>query len=93
MTLGEAEYKRLKSAAYSRSKSADKNPMFGAKTAAERILRGGRMAAWNGEGYTFEHRTILTQALGLPTWPDGWEVHHIDGDRTNNALDNLALVT
>jgi hypothetical protein len=51
------------------------------------------MAAWNGDGYTFEHRSILMTELGLSSWPNGWEVHHIDGDKMNNVLDNLALVT
>ncbi|MEN6664370.1 MAG: HNH endonuclease signature motif containing protein [Phycisphaerae bacterium] len=33
------------------------------------------------------------KALGLETWPKGWEIHHIDSDKTNNSLDNLAIVT
>jgi hypothetical protein len=27
------------------------------------------------------------------TVPDGFEVHHIDEDRSNNSLDNLAVLT
>lgn len=88
-----AEYARLKRVYYSRSKTGDLNPMYGARTAAARVLRGGRFARWNGNGYTLEHRTLMLQALGLMVWPEGWEVHHIDGDRTNNHLDNLAVVT
>jgi len=42
--------------------------------------------------YVLEHRHVMAQALGraivLPEI-----VHHIDGDRTNNALSNLKLTT
>lgn len=43
------------------------------------------------DGYVMEHRVVLYDA-GL-TVPDGFEVHHIDEDRQNNALDNLAVLT
>jgi hypothetical protein len=87
------EYDTLKRANYSRSKTGEKNSMYGAKTAAERILRQGRFEVWNGKGYTQEHRIIFAKALGFQTWPEGWEVHHIDGNKINNHPDNLALVT
>jgi HNH endonuclease len=93
LSIAPEEYDRLKRAYYSRSKTGNMNPMYGAKTAAERILRTGRLASWNGNGYTMKHRTIMMKALGLSAWPEGWEVHHIDGDKLNNELDNLALVT
>lgn len=93
LTIPPVEYKQLKQAAYSRSKTGHKNPMFGVKTAAERIMRRGYHGVWNGNGYTPEHRLILMKALGLTIWPKSWEVHHIDGDKTNNSLDNLAIVT
>jgi hypothetical protein len=43
------------------------------------------------DGYVCEHRLVLHDA-GL-TVPDGFEVHHIDEDRSNNSLDNLAVLT
>ncbi len=91
--LSPAEYKRLKSAAYSRSRVGAKNPNYGIQSAVKRVLHSGRMATWNGDGYTFEHRSAMATALGLKELPEGWHVHHIDGDKTNDTLDNLALVT
>lgn len=87
------ERKRLRGANRSRSKMGDANPMFGKKTAAERILRNGRAAVWNGSGYTFEHRLIAAKELGLESLPAHLEVHHIDGDKSNNHPDNLAIAT
>ena len=67
--------------------------MLGVHYAAERILRQGRAAVWNGEGYTNESRIIVAKSLGLAELPAHWEVHHIDGDKTNDMMDNFALVT
>jgi hypothetical protein len=41
-------------------------------------------------GYVLEHRYVMAKYLGRPLLPSE-TVHHIDGDRTNNALDNLQL--
>ena len=87
------ERKRMRGANRSRSKMGNANPMFGKKTAAERILRHGRAAVWNGRGYTFEHRLIAAKELGLENLPAHLEVHHIDGDKSNNHPDNLAIAT
>jgi transcriptional regulator with XRE-family HTH domain len=87
------EFKRAKAANYSRSKAGKLNPQFGARYAAERIMRNGRHAKWNGDGYTAEHRTIAAKMLGLKELPSTVEVHHIDRDKTNNNPDNLAIVT
>lgn len=93
MELSDEERRRLRGANRSRSKMGASNPMFGKKTAAERILRNGRAAVWNGNGYTFEHRMIAARELGLESLPAHLEVHHIDGDKSNNHPDNLAIVT
>lgn len=87
------ELARLRGANHSRSKTGKANPMFGRRHAAERILRNGRAAVWNGKGYTYEHRLTATRMLGLPSLPGHLVVHHIDGDKTNNDPDNLAILT
>lgn len=40
--------------------------------------------------YIFEHRLVMALSLGRPLRPDE-TVHHIDGDRGNNRLENLQL--
>jgi hypothetical protein len=97
--LGEVEYRAVKVVRYSRSKTGKKNPMFG--------KRGEETPNWKGEvndgyGYLtclqagkrqFVHRTVMAKALGIPILPRLLDVHHIDGNKHNNHLDNLALTT
>lgn len=87
------ERKRLRKAYLSKAKMGGSNPMFGRRYAAERILRRGYAAVWNGTGYTFEHRKIAAESLGLKDLPPHLEVHHLDGDKLNNSPDNIAIVT
>ena len=84
----------LKVGNYSKSKTGAKNPMYGARRQVEAILKDGYRYLWTGDNtYAPEHRLVLMKALGLQTWPEGWEIHHIDSNKTNNSLDNLAIVT
>ena len=39
------------------------------------------------QGRVLEHRLVWERAHGL--LPEDWDVHHKDGDKTNNALENL----
>ena len=41
----------------------------------------------------FKHHVVICEALGLTEIPRGWHIHHIDENKTNNSLENLALLT
>lgn len=51
-----------------------------------RIRRPGRPLAAK-DGYVYEHRLVWYEA-GREIPPE-FHIHHIDHDKTNNALDNL----
>lgn len=43
------------------------------------------------DGYILEHRLVMSNHLKRPL--ETWEVvHHVDGDKANNKLDNLELL-
>lgn len=44
----------------------------------------------NKSGYVMEHRLVMSEKIGRPLKKDE-VVHHIDGNRFNNNLNNLAL--
>ena len=44
----------------------------------------------NVSGYAYEHRMVVARALGRSLRPDE-SVHHLNGDRTDNRLENLEL--
>lgn len=46
----------------------------------------------DSRGYVYEHRLVARGILGRPL-VGGEVVHHIDGDKTNNAPDNLQVFT
>lgn len=46
-----------------------------------------------GSERVFVHTVVMCEHLGLTELPAGFVVHHIDGDKTNNKLNNLSLMT
>ena len=56
-------------------------------------VKGRMMITWRNNGITYkkyEHVAVAEAALGR-TLPPGAEVHHVDGDPTNNAPSNLVI--
>lgn len=100
-------HKRTKQS-WSRSKLEGNNAMRGIAKEDHPSWRGGRKMDghgyvmvykpdWytgrKGDLYIYEHHAVMCEALGLTEMPAGWCVHHIDGNKTNNDLKNLALLT
>jgi hypothetical protein len=97
--LPEPERKALAALRYSVSKVGEKNPMHGKTGEAHHNWigecedgRGYLTCLWNEKRH-FVHRVVMMEALGVQALPETMDVHHIDGNPKNNALDNLALVT
>lgn len=62
-----------------------------------RQKNNGYINIWNPEhpnagknGYVAEHRMIMSNYLGRPLKREE-NIHHVDGDRANNDIDNLEL--
>jgi HNH endonuclease len=52
----------------------------------------GRKTTGNTTAYVFEHQLIVCAELSWNRLPDGYCVHHIDQNKLNNNLSNLALI-
>lgn len=52
---------------------------------------GVKLSSEDNRAYRMEHRFVYEGMYGAI--PEGYDVHHIDGDTYNNSLDNLELLT
>lgn len=92
---------------YRNSKLGDKNPMrnkcgelhhnyigdISDGKGYELVLKPIWYAGRKGTKHIFKHHLVICEALAIREIPKGWCVHHIDGNKVNNKLENLALMT
>lgn len=93
---------------YARSKTGALNPCYGQTRELATNYIGGEVGDGKGYiqvlkpvwytgrvgcRYVFKHSLAMCEMLGLTEMPSGCIVHHIDGNRLNNDLSNLALMT
>lgn len=71
--------------------SGNKHPMW--KGGINKMVNGYLRDLIVGKGkYELEHRKIIEQLMGRKLTKEE-VVHHIDGNRTNNHINNLVLMT
>ena len=98
-SLTPEEYRGEKRLRCSRSKLGKNNPMLGKygelhhRYKGEVFTKDGYLQVKRNGRYVLVHRQVMADLLGLSSLPRSLEVHHIDGVKTNNDPDNLALVT
>lgn len=92
-----AEYRDFTNNAARFSELARKNNPTKMTPEVREKLRNARLGAGEGKGYgklygKLEHRAVVEQALGRELRSDE-VVHHKDGNKRNNTLDNLQVMT
>ena len=102
------EYRdKRKSRIYRKSKLGKNNPMYNKCGELHPNYKGivedgnGYYIVLKPDWYTgrknskhvFYHSVVFCEHIGIKEIPKGYVVHHIDGDKKNNNIDNLALMT
>src|SRR5690554_1665051 len=85
--------------------AGEKNPNYGNRGELNPIYKGGFISNYgyrrlrmpdhpnaDKSGYIFEHRLVMSQHLGRPLRSDE-HVHHKDGNKLNNDISNLEIIT
>lgn len=57
------------------------------------LLNSGYRRVWILREAFYVHRVVLLTFRGFPPSPSAWQVHHRDGDPSNNRVENLTYVT
>ncbi len=57
------------------------------------ILKPSWYTGRKGSKHVFKHSVVICESLGITEIPQGFVVHHIDHNKTNNDLSNLMLLT
>lgn len=106
-SFSKEEISKRKTYSYSRSRMAELNPMFN-KTREKHhafkeevedgygyvmVLKPDWYTGRKGSRHVFKHSVVMCEVLGLTEIPKGFCVHHVDGDKKNNNVNNLALLS
>ena len=68
----------------------NKLPKWNIGNRTAQVTPKGYIRVWDGTRYVMEHVLVMEQWIGRKLLPRE-RVHHVDGDRSNNARSNLLL--
>lgn len=98
--LTEEERKARIFKTYSNCKSLENNPLWKGEELDYVNNMGYRYVRapewWEGFKnrctYALEHQVVYAAKKGLTCIPEGYDIHHVDGDKLNNEPENLVMM-